>query len=429
MRRILRGGRVVDPSQEIDEVLDLLVEDGRVAELGQGLEAGADCEAIDVGGLVVTPGLVDAHVHLREPGEEEKETLRTGMMAAAAGGFTTVACMADTQPVNDQRSVTEMILREASRHPFARVRPIGALSKGMAGEELAEVGEMVAAGAVAISDADRPVANPTLLRRALQYAHHYDVPVFERSEDRDLASGGVMHEGPWSARLGLPGRPALAEEVAVARNLLLASATGGRLHLTQISTRSALQMVREARQRGVQVTCDVSPHHLVLTDQSMAESGFDTSFKTLPPFRSEADRDALRLGLEDGTIHAIASDHSPHDPDTKDVQFSTAPSGILGLETTLSLCLDQLVRPGHLELSRLIELLSTGPAQVLGLEAGSLEPGKVADITLIDLERRITVEPDRFRSLSRNSPFGGWDFQGAAAGTLLAGEPVELPAV
>ena len=426
MRTIVRGGRVIDPSQGLDKTLDLLIEDGHVARLDERIEASAGTEEIDAAGRVVTPGLIDIHVHLREPGFEYKETVRTGLRSAAAGGFTAVACMANTLPVNDHRVVTELIMAEAARHPYARVYPIAALSKGLAGEEMAEIGDMVAAGAVAISDDGLPVMNAAMMRRALLYAQHHDIPVIQHAEDLDLTADGVMHEGEWSTRLGLPGIPGLAEDVMVARDLLLSADTGGRYHVAHLSTGRSLAMVREAKRRGLAVTCEVSPHHLLLTDREVADSGFSTATKMKPPLRSEADVAALIAGLEDGTVDAIASDHAPHHPNEKDVQFSTAPFGILGLETTVSLCLDRLVQPEIISLPRLVELLSTGPARTLGLPGGSLAPGQPADLTLIDLDREVVVRAAEQQSLSRNTPFEGWKLRGAAVGTLIAGRAVSL---
>ncbi len=426
MRRIVRGGRVVDPGQGIDATLDLLIEDGRVAGLEEHIAADADSDEIDASGLVVTPGLIDIHVHLREPGFEYKETVRSGLRSAAAGGFTAVACMANTLPVHDHRVVTELILAQAARHPYARVYPIGALSKGLAGEEMAEIGDMVEAGAVAISDDGLPVMNAALMRRALLYAQHHDVPVIQHAEDLDLTAEGVMHEGEWSTRLGLPGIPGLAEDVMVARDLLLSADTGGRYHVAHLSTGRSLAMVREAKRRGLAVTCEVSPHHLLLTDREVADSGFSTATKMKPPLRSDADVAALVEGLRDGTVDAIASDHAPHHPNEKDVQFSVAPFGILGLETTVSLCLDRLVGEGIIELPRMVELLSTGPARTLGLPGGSLAPGKPADLTLLDLEREVTVRAAEQQSLSRNTPFEGWTLKGAAVATVVGGRSVRL---
>src|SRR5215208_5559166 len=360
-RLLVRGGRVVDPSQDLDGRFDLLLAGGVVERLDETIEAaGDDLEVRDASGLVVAPGFIDLHVHLREPGQEYKETVRTGTLAAAAGGFTAVACMANTDPVNDSRSVTEYILAEARRHGFARVHPVGAVSKRLAGEELAEIGEMVAAGAVAVSDDGKPVMNAELMRRALLYAQHFDVPVIQHAEDLNLTGPGVMHEGEWSTRLGLPGIPGSAEDVMVARDIILAEDTRGRYHVAHLSTARSLGLVRRARAEGLRVTCEVAPHHLILTDEEVAKSGFSTNTKMKPPLRSERDREALVNGLSDGSVDCIASDHAPHHQDEKDVQFNLAPFGILGLETTLSLCLDRLVRPGLVSLPRLVELLSTG---------------------------------------------------------------------
>jgi dihydroorotase len=418
---VVHGGRVIDPSRGIDGRFDLLVEDGLVAAVEERLRRPKDAEAVDASGLVVAPGLIDIHVHLREPGQEYKETVKTGTMAAAAGGFTAVACMANTDPVNDNRSVTEHILAEARRHAYARVHPIGAVSKRLAGEELAEIGDMVAAGAVGVSDDGKPVMSSELMRRALLYAQHFGIPVIQHAEDLHLAGGGVMHEGEWSTRLGLPGIPGSAEDVMVARDLILLEDTGGRYHVAHLSTARCLEMVRRAKAAGLGATCEVAPHHLVLTDEEVSRSGFSTQTKMKPPLRSERDRQALLQGLADGTVDAIASDHAPHHADEKDVEFSLAPFGILGLETTLSLCLDRLVHPGLITLPRLVELLSTGPARVLNLPGGTLAPGSPADLTLFDPDREVTVEPKTFRSKSRNTPFGGWKLKGAPIATIVGG--------
>jgi dihydroorotase len=437
-RLLIANGRLIDPSQGLDGAHDLLLEDGVVAAVldrGEGPGAGErregperrDLAVLDASGLVVAPGLIDMHVHLREPGQEYKETVATGTMAAAAGGFTAVACMANTEPVNDNRSVTEHILAEARRHGYARVHPIGAVSKQLAGLELAEIGEMVRAGAVAVSDDGRPVMNAELMRRALLYARHFDVPVIQHAEDLDLSGKGVMHEGEWSTRLGLAGIPGAAEDVMVARDLLLLEDTGGRYHVAHLSTARSLELVRRARRQELPVTCEVTPHHLVLTDEEVARTVFSTQCKMKPPLRSERDRQALLAGLADGTVDAIASDHAPHHADEKDVEFDLAPFGILGLETTLGLCLDRLVRPGVIGLSRLIELLSTGPARVLRLPGGTLRPGSPADVTLFDPEGEVTVAAGAFLSRSRNTPFDGWRLRGRPVATLVGGRRIELP--
>jgi dihydroorotase len=420
-RLLIHGGRVIDPSQDLDETLDLLIEDGRVAKLDGRIKPPKDAETFDAAGLVVAPGLIDVHVHLREPGQEYKETVRTGTMAAAAGGFTAVACMANTDPVNDSRSITEHILLEAQRHGHARVYPIGAISKGLLGEELAEIGEMVRAGARAVSDDGKPVMNAELMRRALLYAQHFNIPVIQHAEDLTLTGSGVMHEGVWSTRLGLPGIPGASEDVMVARDLILAEDTAGRYHVAHLSTARSLDMVRRAKAQRIGVTCEVAPHHLILTDEEVAKSGFSTNTKMKPPLRSEKDRAALLNGLADGAVDCIASDHAPHHADEKDVQFSVAPFGIVGLETTLSLCLDRLVRPGILSLPRLIHLLSTGPARVLGVPGGTLKEGSPADVTVFHPDAEVTLSKASFRSKGKNTPFDGWKLHGHPVATFLEG--------
>ena len=424
---LIRGGRVVDPAQGLDGFVDLLLEEGRVARLEERITPARGVEVVDAAGLVVVPGLIDLHVHLREPGQEYKETVRTGTMAAAAGGFTAVCCMANTDPVNDHRSVTEHIRGEAERHGYARVHPIGAVSKGLEGKVLAEIGEMVAAGAVAISDDGKPVMNAELMRLALLYAQHHAVPVVQHAEDLHLSGGGVMHEGETSALLGMPGIPGSAEDVMVARDLILLADTGGRYHVAHLSTGRSLELVREGKRRGLPVTCEVTPHHLLLTDEEIRASGFSTACKMKPPLRSAGDREALIAGLADGTVDAIASDHAPHHTDEKAQSFQDAPFGIVGLETTLPLCLDRLVRPGKLSLSRLVELLATGPARAMGLATGTLRPGAPADVTLLDLEKPYRVEPRELRSKGRSTPFAGWELRGRAVGTWIGGRRVTLP--
>jgi dihydroorotase len=426
MRTLIQGGHLIDPGQELDAQLDVLIEDGHVAKVGEKLAAGRGAEVVDAEGLTVTPGLIDIHVHLREPGQEYKENIETGARSAAAGGFTAVACMPNTSPPNDSRSVTEHIVREAARHPYARVYPIGAVSKGQKGKQLAEIGDMVSGGIVAISDDGFPVESPELMRRALQYAQHHDIPVIQHAEDLGIGADGVMHEGEWSTRLGLPGLPGAAEDLMVARDIRLLAETGGRYHVAHLSTAESLDLVREGKRRGLGVTCEVTPHHLLLTDREVFESGFSTHAKMKPPLRSEEDRAALVAGLGDGSIDAIASDHAPHHVDEKDVEFSLAPFGIVGLETTLGLCLDRLVKPGHVSLYRLVELLSTGPARVLGIPGGRLAPGDVADVTLFNTRGQLTVSPARFKSKGRNTPFAGWKLRGRPVATYLAGRRVEL---
>ncbi len=422
---LIHGGRLVDPSQGLDGRFDVLIENGVVARIAERIEAPeSGTEAIDASGLIVSPGLIDIHVHLREPGFEYKETVKSGTRAAAAGGFTSVACMANTDPVHDNRSITGHIVSEAERWGYARVYPIGAISKGLLGQELAEIGEMVGAGAVAVSDDGKPVMNAELMRRALLYAQHFGIPVIQHAEDLNLSGQGVMHEGEWSTRLGLEGIPGSAEDVMVARDLILLDDTGGRYHVAHLSTARSLELVRQAKRKGIPVTCEVTPHHLVLTDEEVARSSFSTQTKMKPPLRSEADRLALIQGLIDGTVDAIASDHAPHHADEKDVEYNCAPFGILGLETTLPLCLERLVHTGLISLSRLIELLTIGPAKALNLPVGSLVPGKPADVTIFDPDREVTIDPEAFRSKGRNTPFGGWKLRGAAVATVVGGRRV-----
>jgi len=414
-RIVIAGGTVVDPVAGTARVGDVLIEDGKVAA------AGADAtgaEVFDARGLLVAPGLVDMHVHLREPGYEYKETVRTGVQAAVAGGFTAVACMANTEPVNDNAAVTQYILDRARVAAGARVFPIGAVSHGMKGERLAEIGEMHRAGIVAISDDGRPIMNAALMRRALEYSRMFDLPVIVHEEDAHLAAGGVMNEGIVSVRLGLRGVPAAAEDVMIARDVALAELTGARLHVAHLSTAGGVTLVRDAKARGVRVTAEATPHHLFLTEEAV--EGYGTAAKMAPPLRTRADVDAVRAGLADGTIDAIATDHAPHHHDEKEVEFDQAANGIVGLETALPLAL-RLVAEKVLDLPTLIARLTTGPAGILGLPAGTLAPGAPADVTVIDPERRWRVEARAFRSKSRNTPFEGWDMTGRAVGVFVGG--------
>jgi dihydroorotase len=420
-RLLIKHGRVVDPSQRLDEGLWVLVVDGKVARLAERIED-REAEVLDATGLVVAPGFVDAHTHLREPGFEYKETIATGSAAAVAGGFTAVCCMPNTQPVNDTAAVTEFIRGRGAEAGLARVYPIGAVSKGLQGEELAEIGEMARAGAVAFSDDGKPVRNAYLMRRALEYAQLFDVPIVDHCEDPDLAGKGVMHEGAVATRLGLRGIPAAAEEVAVARDVLLAELTGGRLHVAHLSTRGGLERVREGKGKGVAVTCEVTPHHLALTDRAVAESEYDTDTKMNPPLRSEEHVAALLQGVLDGTVDCLATDHAPHHADEKVLEFDLAPFGIVGLETAIPLTYDLLVRRHKLPLRRFVSLWSCNPTRVFRLGGGSLKVGSPADITLLDLEARLTVNPDRFRSRSRNTPFAGQRLKGWPAVTVVGGK-------
>jgi dihydroorotase len=422
-RLLIKQGRVVDPSQRLDEGLSILIVDGKVAQLAERIED-KGAEILDATGLVVAPGFIDVHVHLREPGFEYKETIASGSAAAVAGGFTAVCCMPNTQPVNDSAAVTEFIRARAAQARLARVYPVGAVSKGLQGEELAEMGEMVRAGAVAFSDDGKPVHNAYLMRRALEYAQLFDVPVVDHCEDPNLANRGVMHEGAVATRLGLRGAPAAAEDVMVARDVVLARLTGGRAHIAHVSTKGALDRVREGKARGVQVTCEVTPHHLALTDQAVADSEYDTDTKMNPPLRSAEHVEALLQGVLDGTVDCLASDHAPHHADEKALEYDLAPFGVVGLETAIPVTYDLLVRRHKMPLRQFIALWSTNPARIFRLPGGSLKPGCAADLTLLDLDARLTVNPDRFLSLSRNTPFSGQRLKGWPAVTLVSGTVV-----
>ncbi len=421
MRLVIKSGRVMDPANGVDTETDISIEDGRISSVAPDIDT-KGAEVLDAKGLVVAPGFIDMHVHLREPGFEHKETIETGTAAAAAGGFTGVACMPNTNPVNDSAAVTELILHQAREKGHVRVYPIGAITKGQAGNEIAEIGELVHAGAVAISDDGHPVSDPRVMRRALEYSTHFDIPLIEHCETPELHPGGVMHEGYWSTVLGLRGIPAASEEISVRRNISLAEMTGAKLHIAHLSTQGSLEAVRDAKRRGLRVTCEATPHHLLLTDEAVKD--YDTHTKMAPPLRSEEDRQALIDGLADGTIDAIATDHAPHHSDEKMVEFDHAPFGIVGLETAVPLCLDRLVGQKLISLARLIELLSTQPARLLGLSKGTLTVGADADITVLDLEGSSTVEPGKFRSKSRNTPFKGWELKGRAVKTIVGGKVV-----
>jgi dihydroorotase len=428
---LIRGGRVIDASANLDGVMDLLIDAGKIVSVGgnatetarrrEGLALHTSPEVIDAHGLLVVPGLIDIHTHLREPGYEYKESIESGSAAAVAGGFTAIACMANTNPVNDDAAVTEYILDRARAVGLAQVFPIGALSAGLAGERLAEIGELKQAGVVGISDDGKSVMNSQLMRRALEYAGMFGLPVISHCEDTHLAAHGVMHEGRVSTELGLRGIPAQAEDIMVARDIALAELTGGRLHIAHVSTTGAVRLVHDAKARGLRVTAEVTPHHLFLTDEAVR--GYDPNTKMYPPLRTAADVEALRQGLKDGTIDAIATDHAPHDLADKEVEFDQAPVGIIGLETSLPLTL-RLVDEGVLTLANAISKLTWGPSEVLGLGKGTLQVGADADVTLIDAQTEFVVDRREFRSKSRNSPFHGWTLKGRAVMTLCAGEVV-----
>jgi dihydroorotase len=422
MSVLIRNGRVINPATQFDAVADILVEGGVIRQIGPGLRAPEGVEVVDAAGKVVCPGLIDIHVHLREPGYEYKETVATGTRAAAAGGFTAVCCMANTDPVNDTGSITEYILDRARTEGRVHVYPIGAVTRGLRGEELSELAELAETGCVAFSDDGRCVMNAALYRRAMEYTLPFGTPLISHAEDHTLSRGGVMHEGVVSTELGLPGMPAAAEDVMVARDILLAELTGAHVHVAHLSTVGAVRLVREAKARGVRVTAEVTPHHLVLTEEAVRT--YDPNTKMSPPLRSKRDVEALIEALGDGTIDCIATDHAPHALSEKEGEYDRAAFGVVGLETAVAVLLDRLVRPGLLPLGTLVARLSRDPARVLNLPGGSLAPGARADLTILDLERELTVDPTRFLSKSRNTPFAGWRLRGGPWMTIVSGRRV-----
>jgi dihydroorotase len=414
----IRNGRVIDPSQGLDEVIDLWIRDGRVAGVGPRPELHAD-RAIDAAGKIVCPGLVDMHVHLREPGREEDETIATGTAAALAGGVTSVACMPNTEPAIDSQAAAEFVHLQAERAGNANVFPVGALTKGRHGKELAEIGGLVDGGAVAFTDDGAPVASAEVMRRAMEYCRMFDKAVLSHAEDLDLTRGGIMNEGFESTRLGLRGIPAAAEEVMVYREIALAELTGARVHILHVSTAGSVELIRQGKGRGVRVTGEACPHHFTLTEQALRT--FDSNYKMAPPLRTERDVEALLAGLRDGTLEVIASDHAPHAVEKKMRELDQAPYGVIGLETLLPVCVTALVEAGHLTWPQLIAKLTVNPARVLGVDRGTLRPGAVADVTVLDPKAEWTVDPRRFRSKSRNCPFAGWTVRGRAELVLVGG--------
>jgi dihydroorotase len=419
---LLRGGRVVDPSQNLDTVADVLLLDGKVEALGQGLGTPDGAQVLDAAGRVVAPGLIDLHVHFREPGQEDLETVATGAMAAVAGGFTSVCAMPNTDPVTDNQAAVGFIVRQAQRAARARVYPIGAVTLGQKGEKLAEFGEMVGAGAVAVSDDGKPVVSSHMMRTALEYAKTFGIPVADHCEEPTLSAGGVMHEGIISTRLGLKGIPAAAEEIMVARDCILAELTGGHVHLCHMSTRGSVELIRRAKDKGLRVTAEATPHHFSLTHERC--EGYDTNAKMNPPLREAEDRDAVRQGLRDGTLDVISTDHAPHHYDAKEREFDDAPNGIIGLETSLGLALTHLVHTGLLTLPQLIARMSTEAAKIFHLQGGTLRKGSVADVVLIDPDLVWTVRPGESFSKSRNTPFAGTRLKGRAVTTIVRGSVV-----
>jgi dihydroorotase len=423
MRPILiRGGRVIDPSRNTDEVADLFVADGKVQALGRDLGRPDDALVVEAAGKVVAPGLIDLHVHLREPGQEDVETVATGAMAAAAGGFSAVCAMPNTDPVTDNQAAVGFIVSQAQRAAKARVYPIGAVSLGQKGQQLAEFGELVGAGAVAVSDDGKPVASSHLMRTALEYARTFGIPVADHCEEPTLAAGGVMHEGLVSTRLGLKGIPAAAEEIMVARDILLAELTGGHVHLCHMSTRGSVALIRRAKENGLRVTAEACPHHFTLTHEAC--EGYNTNAKMNPPLREPEDREAIRQALRDGTIDVICTDHAPHHYDAKEREFDDAPNGIIGLETALGLAVTELVETGLLSLAGLVTRMSVMPARIFKLPGGTLAPGASADVLVLDPVVAWTVQPEEFFSKSRNTPFAGRRLKGRAETTIVRGQVV-----
>jgi dihydroorotase len=420
---LIQNGVILDPLQALDAKRDLLIRDGRVAEIAESINIDG-AEIFDASGLIVAPGFIDLHVHLREPGFEYKETIASGARAAVAGGFTSVCCMPNTKPINDNSSVTSFIVEQARAANLANVFPIGAITQGSKGEQLAEIGEMKSAGIVAISDDGKPVLDSGIMRRAMEYSRDFDLPVIDHCEDCCGATGWAMHEGDYSALMGLKGLPGAAEDLHVARDILLAELTGARVHIAHISTARSVDLVRQAKQKGLAVTCEVTPHHFVLTDKDVYESGYDTNFKMAPPLRTQSDLEAILEGLRDGTIDAIATDHAPHHANEKMLEFDHAPNGIIGLETAVSLALDRLVHRGVISLSRMVELFSTNPARIFKLDRGTLKVGARADVTLFDPNRQTKVDVSKIQSKSRNTPFGGWELKGGPVATVVGGRVV-----
>ena len=425
MKRLLKGGRVVDPANGIDGVRDVLIDGDRIARVGANLPADGVTVVEVPNGFVVCPGFIDMHVHLREPGQEHKETVATGTASAVAGGFTAVACMPNTNPVNDDANVTTYILEKAREANLARVYPIGAVSKASKGELLADIADLRKAGCVAITDDGHPTKTAILLRRALEYAAMFGMPVIEHCEDPSLKGDGVAHEGYFAASLGLRGMPGACEALGVERGILLAELTGSHFHVAHMSARASLRAVRKAKEAGIRVTCEVAPHHFTLTDESLAKPiPYDTNTKMNPPLREAADRDAMLDGIRDGSVDVIATDHAPHHYDEKNVEFDRAPFGIVGLETAVPLSLDRLVHAGRISLSRFVEMIATNPARVLNVAGGTLSEGAPADVTILAPDLKVKVEAGKLRSRSKNTPFDGWELRGGVAATVVGGRTV-----
>ncbi|AEE92567.1 Dihydroorotase [Tepidanaerobacter acetatoxydans Re1] len=421
MKKLLKGARVIDPSQNTDTTSDVLIVDGRIAAVKDEIEI-SDAKVIDLSGMIVTPGLIDIHVHFRDPGYEYKEDIESGSMSAAVGGFTAAACMPNTKPPIDNAALVQYVKSKASKAGKIKLLPIGCVSKGQEGKEIAEMGDMAQAGAVAFSDDGKPIADSALMRKAMVYASMFDKVIIDHCEDPFLFEGGQINEGYISTLLGLAGIPAAAEEIMVARNILIAREMGTRVHIAHVSTEGSLRLIRQAKSEGVKVSCEVTPHHLTLTEKAVM--GYDTNAKVNPPLRTQSDIDALLEGLKDGTIDAIATDHAPHHMDEKDMEFDKAAFGMVGLETALGVILTHIVKEGVLSLNAAIEKMTSGPAKVLGLDMGTLKIGAPADITVIDPNRVWTVDKNKFFSKGRNTPFDGWRLTGKAVLTMVDGRIV-----
>jgi len=418
MKLVIKSGRVIDPSQNLDGLVDVLIENGLIKAVEENINTEA-AEVIDAKGKIVTPGLIDVHVHLREPGFEYKETIETGLRAAVAGGFTAVCCMANTQPVNDNQEVTRYIIKQAATYSLARVYPIGAISKKLEGKELAPIGELKEAGVVALSDDGNPIYNSGFLRRALEYAKYFGLPIISHAEDKNLAPDGVMNEGRVSTYLGLPGIPAVAEEIMVFRDIKLAELTDWHIHIAHVSSAGSVELIRQAKAKGIRITSETCPHYFTLTEEAVKD--FNTNAKVSPPLRTSTDVEAIKQGLKDGTIDLIATDHAPHHPLEKETTFEDAPSGFIGLEAALPISL-KLVKEGILTWSELIAKMSCNPAQIFNLPGGSLKPGGVADVTIIDPEASYRIDVNQFYSKGHNCPFHGWQVGGKVVMTIVEGK-------
>lgn len=421
--RLLKGGRVIDPLNQRDGIFDILIQEGRIKEISPQIEkAGSEMDVVDLKGLILTPGFCDMHVHLREPGREDEETVESGSRAAAAGGFTAVACMPNTQPALDNQGMIDLV--KSLETEYCRVHPVGAITKGLEGLELAEIGDMVKAGAVAVSDDGKPLTDSNLMRRALDYCRMFGIPVISHCEDKYLSADGLMNEGPLATRLGLRGIPNAAEASMAYRDCQLAALTRGRVHIAHVSCAETVEVVRQAKKNGIKVTAETCPHYFCLTEEAVV--GYNEMARVNPPLRTKRDLEAILEGLADGTIDCIATDHAPHSAEEKEVEFDASPTGMVGLETALGLCWTYLVEKRVLSAAQLIEKLSANPRKILGLGGGSLEIGAPADLTFLDPDAEWTVEPERFYSRSRNTPFGGWRLKGRAVMTMVEGKIVRL---